>query len=220
MKQYEMHAHTKYSSCSNLELQTILKVAKKCRLDGIAITDHDTYIGAQKLFQLNTDKNLEIIKGEELSTEYGHLLVYFLEKEIKSRKFPEILDEIKQQDALLFVAHPFDFIREHSSKKFILKHQKDIDGVEILNARAIVPWSNKKAQHIVKKHDLGFIGGSDAHFSIEIGRVRTCCEGDLRKALKKREVKIIGNCLYGPLGNFLTLTRVRRLYKRIQQKFY
>lgn len=207
MKQYELHMHTKYSQCSNLELSTILKIAKKRKLDGVAITDHDVFTGAQKLFALNKDKNFEVIRGEELSTTYGHLLVYHLQKEIKSRDFLGIVDEVQEQDALLLVAHPFDFLREHTSKQFILGHKNDLDGIEIFNARSLVPWSNGQAKALAQQHALPFIGGSDAHFWMEIGRVRTCFEGDLRSALKKRKIKILGNSLFGPWGHFLTLTK-------------
>jgi len=207
MKSYEMHMHTKYSKCSNLELQTILKIAKKRGLSGVAITDHDTFVGAQKLLQLNMDKNFEVILGEELSTKHGHILVYFLQKEIKSRNFLEIVDEAREQDALIMVAHPFDFLREYSSKEFILQNKKYLDGIEILNARSIVPWSNWQARIFALRHNLGISGGSDAHFSIEIGRVQTCVKDDLRKALKKKQVVIKGNTLYGPVGNFLTVSK-------------
>lgn len=199
--------HTKYSGCGNLELASILKIAKKRKLDGLAVTDHDVFTGAKKLFELNKDKNFEVIKGMELSTKNGHILTYFLQKEIKSRSFPEIFDEVKEQDAMLFIAHPFDFIRENSSKDFILKNKAKIDGIEVLNARYLVPWSNWQAEKFSKKYNLGIVGGSDAHFSMELGRVKTCFNSDLRKELRKRQVIIKGNLLCGSIGNFLTVAK-------------
>ena len=210
MKQYEMHMHTKYSRCSNLELQSILKIAGKKKVDGVAITDHDTFIGAQKLFQLNKDKNFEVIRGMELSTKYGHLLAYYLQKEIKSRNFLEIVDEIKEQDAVLVHAHPFDFLREYAPKGFLKANYKHFNALEVLNARAIVPWSNMQAKQFALKHQMTQIGGSDAHFLMEIGRVRTCFEEDFKKALKKKQISIKGHQIYSPIGHALTL--VKKLY--------
>ena len=58
MKTYDLHIHSKYSACSNLKLKIILKFAKKRKLDGIAVTDHNTMKGALQLKKLN---NLESI---------------------------------------------------------------------------------------------------------------------------------------------------------------
>ena len=46
MMKYDLHMHTHYSKCSNLKPDTILKLAKREKLDGIAITDHHEIKGA------------------------------------------------------------------------------------------------------------------------------------------------------------------------------
>ena len=60
---YDLHMHTHYSRCSNLKPQTILKLAKKRRLDGIAITDHHEIKGALEIKKLNNGKDFEVIIG-------------------------------------------------------------------------------------------------------------------------------------------------------------
>ena len=53
---YDLHIHTKYSACSNLEPLTILRAAKKRKIDGIAVTDHNSLKGAIAVSRLNKDK--------------------------------------------------------------------------------------------------------------------------------------------------------------------
>ena len=64
---YDLHIHTNYSKCSNLKPREILKMAKKRGLDGIAVADHDTMKGGIAVFKENKNKNLEVIKGEEIT---------------------------------------------------------------------------------------------------------------------------------------------------------
>ena len=72
---YDLHMHTYRSKCSNLRPDVILKLAKKKGLDGIAITDHHEIRGALEVKKLNKDKDFEVIVGEEISTNYGDVLV-------------------------------------------------------------------------------------------------------------------------------------------------
>ena len=71
---YDLHIHTHHSACSILKPKTILKIAKKVGLDGIAVADHNTIKGGQEVSKANKDKNFEVIPGIEVSTDRGHVL--------------------------------------------------------------------------------------------------------------------------------------------------
>ena len=185
---YDLHIHTHYSSCSNLQLSKILKIAKKLGLDGIAITDHNTFKGAQKLAKLNKDKNFEVIKGIELSTNKAHLLALYLNEEIKTNNFFEALDLIKKQDAIAVIAHPCSALRVPLTADI----KKIKAYLETCNGRAF-PFENKKAAEIAKKYKIAATAGSDAHFDFEIGNATTLFNDDLRKALKKRKTIVKQN---------------------------
>ena len=73
MKRYDLHVHTDYSPCSTNRIAKILRQAKEKGLSGIAVTDHNTIKGAIELKKLNKDENFDIIIGEEIETEIGHL---------------------------------------------------------------------------------------------------------------------------------------------------
>jgi hypothetical protein len=207
---YDLHIHTRHSKCSNLKAEVILKRAQKLGLDGIAIADHDTIAGALEVFNKNKNKDFEVIVGEEVTTEKGHILVYYLQKEIKSKSFSDVVDEAKRQGALISLAHPTDFIRFHFSRKdFMIK---GIDAIETFNARAIIPWANITAKSLAKKLGLGVTGGSDAHFWFEIGKAITIFEDDLKKAIVKRKTLAQGTIIYSYPAHIFTFLR-KKIFK-------
>jgi len=90
---YDLHVHTKYSKpCGHMEPATLLKIAKKRNLDGVAVCDHNTTKGALAVRKLNKDQNLEVIPGIEIKTQYGDVLLYYVQEEIKSYDLFEMLD--------------------------------------------------------------------------------------------------------------------------------
>ena len=207
---YDLHMHTHYSKCSNLKPETILKLAKKHKLDGIAITDHHEIKGALEVKKLNKDRNFEVIVGEEVSTNYGDVLVYYLSKKINEVDFFAVVDSARKQSALITIPHPFRTTLIHNHKfQLQLDEVKDkIDAIECFNARTL-PGDNKKANEIAGKLNIAKTAGSDSHFFFEIGAAYTIFDGDLRTALKKKSTKINGTIKFGAFGGILSYLRKR-----------
>jgi len=195
---YDLHVHSCYSICSNNQLKDILLTAKKKHLDGMALTDHNKIAGAMKLASLNRDKDFEVIIGEEVQSEYGHILGLYLNKELKARTVSGILDEIHSQGGIAIFAHPFDIFR-HPFPRDVMSKYKDA-AVETFNARMLFPWQNFLADKAARSLRSAKTGGSDAHFSYEIGQAYTCFEGDLKKAIKKKSTTAQGSCILAPIG--------------------
>lgn len=212
MMKYDLHNHTLYSPCSSLRPKMLLKLAKKRGMDGIAVTDHNTIKGAAEVKKLNKDKGFEVIIGSEIRTNYGDVLAYYLQDEIKARDFFSVVGEVKSQGGLIAVAHPFR-TSLNPTLKFsypIEKIKNKIDAIESFNAR-MLPGNNKKAQVLAKQLSMPQIGGSDAHFGFEVGRAYTIFDGGLRKAIKEGKTASKGVIAYGPLGGALSYLRVRML---------
>lgn len=209
---YDLHNHTHHSPCSNLKPEVLLKTAKKKGMDGIAVTDHNTMKGARKVRKLNKDKDFEVILGEEVQTNYGDVIGLYLKKEIISREFFSVVDEIKAQDGLIIIPHPFRKSTNsmHTFRYPIEKIKNKIDAIECFNAR-MLPGDNEKSQKVAKKLGIAGTGGSDAHFRFEVGRAYTIFDGNLRKAIKQKKTKYEGTILYGPFGGLLSFLR-RRLF--------
>jgi predicted metal-dependent phosphoesterase TrpH len=182
---FDLHVHSKYSYDSFLSPEKIIKVAKKKRLDGIAITDHNTIKGGVEVSKINEDKDFQVIVGSEIKTEYGDIVGLFLDEEIRTRRFEGVIEEIKSQWGLSVLAHPY---RQY---KFPEKLINRVDLVEGFNARSR-KGDNERACELVKKYKKPMTAGSDAHLSFEIGRGRTIVNSKIKEALKSGETKIEG----------------------------
>ena len=210
---YDLHNHTHYSPCSNNKPETLLKLIKKRGMNGIAITDHHTIKGALKVKKLNKDKDFEVIIGDEVTTNFGDVLTYYLHEEIKSRDFFSVVDEVKKQNGLIAIPHPFR-TSINPKLKFrypIEKIKNKIDAIECFNARMLFPQNNKKAQELSRKLKIPGTGGSDAHFRFDIGRAYTIFDDNLtlRKALKQNKTSYQGTILYGPLSGSMSFLQKR-----------
>ena len=202
MKKYDLHVHSVCSKCGLNTLSGILKKAKEKGLNGVAITDHNTIKGAAKAKKLNKDKSFEVIVGEEIMTDIGEVLAYYLKKEIKPGKFEDVIRQIKKQDAVCAIAHPYTFgLRKGIGNVFGVK---EANAVETFNSRCLTSFENRRARKLAKRMRSAETGGSDAHFPWEIGKGYTLFEGNLRDAIKSKKTKSGGK-------SFFAATIVNRL---------
>ncbi|MDI6720312.1 MAG: PHP domain-containing protein [Methanomicrobiales archaeon] len=174
----DLHVHSCYSYDSLLRPETILRRAKAMGLTGVAITDHGTIQGALRAHRVNRDEEFTVIVGCEILTDIGDILGLFLHDEIRSTSFPEVIDEIRSQDGLVVLPHPF---RGHTLSDVVIR---SIDAVEVFNARAS-ETQNVQSQEMARRYSLPASAGSDAHTAAEIGlgRIVLHDDPDIRKAL-------------------------------------
>lgn len=169
----EMHIHTKYSNDSFLNLTTLYLICKLKKIKCIAITDHNTIIGAKKFKDQYEKKGINVIIGEEIMTDSGEIVGLYLTKTIqKGLSLKTTIEEIKNQKGLIYVPHPYDEKRKHTviSIKNIEKYKKDIDFIECHNGRNFLQIFSMKQNEIAEKFSIHKIVGSDAHTILELGR--------------------------------------------------
>jgi hypothetical protein len=191
MKKYDIHIHSYYSKCSNNSPEDILKYAKKAKLDGIAITDHHTMKAYPILKGLNKDENFEIIPGEEITTQYGDVIALYIHKEIESKDFFQVVKEIKAQDGIAIIPHPFRPIPWLKFKYPFEKVKGKIDAIETFNSRNTVN-ANIRAVDMASRLGFAQTGSSDAHSLFDIGNGYTLFEGDLKRAIRSKKTKAGG----------------------------
>lgn len=200
---FDLHTHSKYSHDALTKPETIVKLCKKNNW-GIAVTDHDTfkaYEGEDSLCQIAKAFDVFVVPGQEVTVfrEDGKLLgevvVYFNQYLIHKAPFGVILDQVKEQNALLSCPHPFDWPRKRF--KDFEKEWKNFDCMETYNARAYYQGLNKKAKEFADWREIAQLGVSDAHTPEEIGNglteIDAVDEEDFRKQIKKRKTKVIIN---------------------------
>jgi len=124
MIKIDLHVHSKYSFDSRLEPKTIIEIAKKRNLDGIAITDHDSLKGSIEAKEIA--KDLLIIEGSEINTISGEILAYGIQEEIKPKlPIEETIDQIHEQGGIAVTPHPYDLFRNRL-------HKNIVKGIEII----------------------------------------------------------------------------------------
>jgi len=194
MYSLDLHVHSIYSRDSTLKPERIIKISKKKGLSGIAITDHNTMTGAIKTKSIESDDFMVII-GSEITTDKGDVIGLFLNENIKSRRFIDVIDAINDQGGISILPHPY-------KNKFAdpVELIKNVDMIEVMNAR-ISKKLNDKASILSKKFGKRIVAGSDAHTSFEVGRVQSILTGgntfcdaeDVKKYLLNGNVNIWGN---------------------------
>jgi len=95
----------------------------------------------------------------------------FLEKTIPSGlSVAETISSIKAQGGLVCIPHPFDTIRKSALRTHIIEEIADqIDIIETLNSRVMLPKNSAKAREFATKHGIAKSAGSDAHTLGELG---------------------------------------------------
>lgn len=199
----DLHVHTIYSGDSFITPEIALKYAKIKKLDGFAITDHDTLKAYNILKKNNHNNELIIIPGMEIKTHIGEVIGLFINEEINVRdnNFVSIVEKIKENNGLVVIPHPFDFLRGNRLKINLLSDnmiKKYLDGIEIINSRIIFKRCINKARKFNRKYQLFETGGSDAHSNEEIGNGYTFINDvdnsleSIRKGLLANKSKSMG----------------------------
>lgn len=177
----DLHIHSKYSFDSLLSPKTILKVAKKKGLTGIAVTDHNTIRGGLEVRKINKDQDFTVIVGSEIHTEIGDIIGLYINEEITARTSVEVLEEIKDQGGFAVLPHPF---RGHKLNQYILEQS---DAIEVFNGRS-TPEENARALKLAQRYNKPFTAGSDAHFAAEIGYARMIINIHSPKDIKNKPI--------------------------------
>lgn len=168
MLKADFHIHTNYSFDCNLTPDRIISRCLEVGINCIAIADHDSIGGALEIQGLAP---FPVIVAEEILTPQGEIIGMFL-KELVPSGLPivEAIAQIKAQDALVCLPHPFDMVRGlRLDNKSLEALAKQIDIVEVFNARSTLLRSTTKAQAFASKYGIPVTAGSDAHTANEIG---------------------------------------------------
>jgi predicted metal-dependent phosphoesterase TrpH len=172
LKTFLFHIHTEESYDSCIKIMKLLDFLVENKIDYFCVTDHHNMRGCNKIEKLLEDEKykgkLRLVRGVEITTEYGDVIPCFIHKEIKSRRFDDVVKETKEQHGLIIIPHPF--VR-HSNLDYLAKNA---DGIEIFNA-ASPKYKNKKASDFSQKYPhLMKIAAVDAH-----------CPNELKNALNE-----------------------------------
>jgi predicted metal-dependent phosphoesterase TrpH len=173
----DLHTHTRrYSWDSDLTPDELVDLAKRAGLDGVCITEHDALWPLADVEHLAAAMDFVVLRGIEVTTEVGHVLVYGV-----SRHDPAMatLDELhriaRAEGGLMYLAHP--------SRRYGALPPADLasvfDSVEVENGTEGT-LQNGNAQLLARGLALPGIGGSDSHAVREVGVCATEFIDDVR----------------------------------------
>ena len=75
----DLHTHTHLlSPCSGLSLLELVELSRAAGLDGLCLTEHDAMWSAEDLARVGDSTGFLLLRGVEVSTAQGHVLVYGL----------------------------------------------------------------------------------------------------------------------------------------------
>lgn len=199
----DMHTHSEYSPDSRTPLRVQAAAVKAAGLHVVCATDHNTIEGALRLRELAD--GFRVIVGEEVSSRDGEIIGLFVEKAIpRDLTAEETIARVHDQGGLVSVPHPFSRNRRFHLRRSVLERVwKDIDCIEVFNAREAFTQDNLRAAAFAKEKDIPGAVGSDAHRASEIGRAWVEVEEfagreDFIAALRQGRVvgKLTGNYIH------------------------
>jgi predicted metal-dependent phosphoesterase TrpH len=207
----DLHIHTSWRSAdSNLHPVELIQVAKRLGLQGVVVTEHDTCWDRFMAKELAAEHDFLFLRGMEVSTDLGHILVYGLDVYVSGIRHAERLRQVVDEaGGAMVVAHPFrraftatthngDAPKPLTLEAAIRRPVFDlVDGVEVCNG-ASLDRENRLAMAACAALGLAPTGGSDAHSDLGIGCYATqfddpiTTEADVITALKQGRCRAVG----------------------------
>jgi len=168
----DLHVHTGYSYDAVTTLEEVVTYSRKRGLDGVAITDHDTLLGALKLVQKS---KLLVIPGIEITALGGHVLALNITKPIPPKlDLSETVRRIHEAGGIAVAAHPTLLYKSALSQRIT-----SYDAVEVINSAAVpFSFSTYLSRKLATRLNLPQTAGSDSHYAPEIGAAYTIIEAD------------------------------------------
>jgi predicted metal-dependent phosphoesterase TrpH len=190
----DLHFHTKqHSPCSQIDFEAGIAHAKAIGLDGICITDHDTFADRRFAKAMQEKYGIFVCVATEILTLEGDILCFGLDQ------IPEgviasqtLIDHVNAIGGACIAAHPY-----RENMRGLGDHLLSIHGlhaVETLNGNT-KDVNNRKASETAERMHCPKCGGSDAHRINRIGIYATefldpvASEDDLIACIRSGHIK-------------------------------
>ena len=168
----DLHAHTRFfhgypraaAAFDPVGARALAWTAWARGLDGVALTNHDYY---REVGKRGRPASVRLVPGIEVSTTHGHVVVVGpdppRETEPGELSPGQVVDEAHDRNCAAILAHPY---RNRTVRKLDLP----FDAIEVNGKH---PRTHTWAAELADERDLPLVGGSDAHYPVEVGRAYT-----------------------------------------------
>jgi predicted metal-dependent phosphoesterase TrpH len=178
----DLHNHSIRSDDGRAKVENYCQwiARKKLPLDGFVLTEHRLFDSESDYRALEDEYGLLILKGSEVETDYGHVLLFGVNPDLEAAfDFGEIglslalvLREADRCGALAVPCHPG---RTQVGLCAHLESRGVVPGIlviETLNGGSR-GQENERALDLARQQGYKGIGGSDAHIVSHVGRCAT-----------------------------------------------
>ena len=182
----DLHTHSyPRSDDSFMSVHELIAGSKSLGLDGICLTDHDTFWTDDEIQRLSSKHDFLIFQGCEINTESGHVLVFGLDKyEFGMHQAEFLRTSVEKAEGVMIAAHPYRrrFLEEPAERPGVRNEMLErasqdkffqmCQGIEALNGRGL-PIQNEFSLDLGGILHTRMTAGSDAHKVEQIGTVAT-----------------------------------------------
>jgi len=186
----DLHLHSELSDDSRAPVEAYLKILARKRaerpLDGIVLTEHRKFDLEADYRDLEDRYEVRILRGAEVESEYGHILVYGVNRDMLRRfdfadvRLPaqEVISEVERMGGIAAPCHPGRVnvgLCAHYEKKPPLE---GVVAVEALNGGSKAA-ENERVGELMQTYGYFGFGGSDSHLVSFIGICATEFEDEI-----------------------------------------
>lgn len=185
----DLHTHSIVSDDGRAKVGNYCQWIRKRELplDGFVLTEHRLYDDQSDYSALAEEYGLLILKASEVESNYGHVLVFGVNDELRQAfdfarvdlPLELVLKESKRCGAVAVPCHPG---RVTVGMCAHFETRGPVEGVEIIEVYNGGSRDGEDEQALALAEEQGYrkIGGSDSHIVSHIGRCATDFAGDLR----------------------------------------
>jgi predicted metal-dependent phosphoesterase TrpH len=178
----DMHAHSIKSDDGRAKVENYCQwiKAKNISIDGFILTEHRQFDNESDYSELGKINDITILKGSEVETEYGHVLVFGVTLALQEEfdfsninlELEQVIDACNKHDAIAVPCHPG---RPRVGMAAHLEEFGVPNGVEVVEIYNGGSRENEDeiAIQMAKQLSCSGIGGSDAHIVSQIGKCGT-----------------------------------------------
>ena len=200
----DLHCHSyPKSDDSFMGVDDLIEAARAEGLDGICLTEHDSFWSQEEVNALSRRHEFLVLPGSEINTDTGHVLVFGLQQYVFGlHKLPFLRAAAESEGGVVIAAHPYrrrfleEPARNPDARSEMLERAEDdelfriCDAIEGFNGRG-TPKENSFSQELGERLGARMTGGSDAHREDQFGTAATKFQctitdlGDLIRELKE-----------------------------------
>jgi predicted metal-dependent phosphoesterase TrpH len=172
----DLHCHTIYSGDSSLEPEELFATARERGLDGVCITEHDSFLASEPAETVAQKMRFPLFRGAEINTNRGHILAFGVkDDDWRENGYYSHIDSVRSRvekcGGILIPSHPFRVVGSASAQMHLYS-MNFIAAMEVLNGE-----NNERENQLAVKAwnrlNIAGTGGSDCHFASRIGACAT-----------------------------------------------